>query len=335
MKLLRTCPILLGIVAVTIALTATSYALEDTTYAQYKGEVDPASLPHFILVFKGITDGVFPWSDIGTDNQTGEDNLIADIATSTDDSDVLDGSDEASLPENNVVAYISGNSVSGNTVSGNSVSGNSVSGNDADRTYEFQPVDEDYFTDALFIGDSRTVGLSEYCAPLDERATFYAKVSLTIYAAMDKEFIQTEDNNKISVDKALSEKQFAKIYIMLGLNEIGTGTDESFVEAYAGVVDRIRELQPDAIIFIQGIMHVTANKSDHDKYFNNDNINRRNEALSHLADNKTVFYMDMNEAVDDENGNLLKELSFDDVHLKASSYERWYNFLLEHGIVRD
>jgi len=43
----------------------------------------------------------------------------------------------------------------------------------------------------------------------------------------------------------------------------------------------------------------------------------------------------MNEAVDDENGNLLKELSFDDVHLKASSYERWYQFLLGHGIVRD
>ena len=152
---------------------------------------------------------------------------------------------------------------------------------------------------------------------------------------MNKEFVKTEDGRKITVDQALSEHQFAKIYIMLGLNEIGTGNTEYFCNKYKEVLDRIRELQPDAIIYIQGIMHVTAHKSDNDKHFNNTNINERNEALSQFADNKTIFYMDMNEAVDDENGNLIAELSFDDVHLKASSYQRWYEFLLNHGIVKE
>ena len=89
------------------------------------------------------------------------------------------------------------------------------------------------------------------------------------------------------------------------------------------------------IIYIQGIMHVTADKSDVDKHFNNPNINERNEAISQLADNKTIFYIDMNESVDDEEGNLLKELSFDDVHLKASAYERWHQYLLQHAIVKE
>ena len=164
--------------------------------------------------------------------------------------------------------------------------------------------------------------------------TFYSKISLTIYNAMNTEFIKTE-NGKITVEQALSENQFSKIYIMLGLNEIGTGTPETFTEAYKGVIDRIRELQPDAIIYIQGIMHVTEKKSSSDKYFNNENINIRNMALAELADNKTVFYIDMNEAVDDENGNLLAELSFDDVHLKASSYERWHQYLLANAIVKE
>ena len=53
-----------------------------------------------------------------------------------------------------------------------------------------------------------------------------------------------------------------------------------------------------------------------------------------LADQKKIFYIDMNEAVDDEDGNLDKSLSFDGVHLKASSYERWYEFLLHNAIVR-
>jgi lysophospholipase L1-like esterase len=121
---------------------------------------------------------------------------------------------------------------------------------------------------------------------------------------------------------------------MLGLNEIGTGDTEYFFNAYKEVIDRIMELQPDAIIYIQGIMHVTAEKANGDKNFNNEKINERNEAIAQLADQKKIFYIDMNEAVDDEDGNLDKSLSFDGVHLKASSYERWYEFLLHNAIVR-
>ncbi|MCR5403041.1 MAG: hypothetical protein K6E91_04375 [Butyrivibrio sp.] len=202
-----------------------------------------------------------------------------------------------------------------------------------DRVYNFTSVNDDYFSDALFIGDSRTVGLSEYCAPLDERATFYAKISMSIYDVMKKKFISSP-NGKIGLEQALSENNFGKIYIMLGLNEIGTGTDEYFRDAYKGVIDRIRQLQPGAIIYIQGIMHVTGAKSAGEKYFNNERINSRNAAISTLADQKYVFYMDMNPVVDDENGNLQADISFDGVHLKASAYQKWYEFLLQHAIVR-
>ncbi|MCR5556830.1 MAG: acylhydrolase [Butyrivibrio sp.] len=347
MKLFKTCPILIFIAAIAIALSVTSYALEDTVYSDYTYDYQPDKAPHFIMVLKGLTDGVYPWSQVsalddmgvladGSGDTGAEADLGEDTANDSDNSETVE---KVIAGENETLTRVSGveepaDSISGNSVSGNSISGNSISGNDAEEVYEYTPVDEDYFCDALFIGDSRTVGLSEYCAPLDERATFYAKVSLTIYGAMDKPFVKT-DAGEISVAKALEKKQFGKIYIMLGLNEMGTGTIETFTEEYANVIERIRELQPDAMIFIQGIMHVTEKKSKQDKYFNNKNINERNEALSQLADNKTIFYMDMNEAVDDENGNLLSELSFDDIHLKASSYERWYEFLLNHGIVKE
>ncbi len=322
MKLLKTCPLLNMVAVATIALTVVSFAFEDTTYAEYKEGYDESKMPHLILVFKGLTDGVYPWDVAYPAAQE-----VVEVSKEEEITiEVLDDTDEQ--------LYVSGNDVSGNTISGNDVSGNSISGNDADKTYEFTTVDPDYFTDAVFIGDSRTVGLSEYCAELDERATFYSKVSLTIYQALTKPFIK-KDDEKITVEQALSENEFGKVYIMLGLNEIGTGTPETFAEAYGEVIDQIRELQPDAIIYIQGIMHVTAHKSDNDKHFNNDNINRRNEEIAKFADNKTIFYIDMNEAVDDENGNLMDELTFDDVHLKASSYDRWYQYLLNHGIVRD
>ncbi len=200
--------------------------------------------------------------------------------------------------------------------------------------YQIASVDDDYFCDALFIGDSRTVGLSEYCQELMDRATFYAKISLTIYDFEKKSFVKLEDNSeKITIAQALEQKKFGKIYIMLGLNELGGGTPESFGEAYGNVVNRIRELQPDAQIYIQGIMHVTAAKSNKDKVFKNDRINERNQVIAQLADNQHIFYIDMNEATDDENGALTQDLSFDNVHLKAKSYALWYDYLKNHAYV--
>ncbi len=47
-----------------------------------------------------------------------------------------------------------------------------------------------------------------------------------------------------------------------------------------------------------------------------------------------TFFIDVNEAVCDENGNLYADWTFDQIHLKAKYYQVWENFLMEHGIVK-
>ena len=199
---------------------------------------------------------------------------------------------------------------------------------------EFTHVDKEYFEDAVFIGDSRTQGLYEY-SNLADVATFYSKTSLTVYNLFEKpkDFIR-EGDEKLTLEQALSRHQFKKVYLMIGINEMGTGTPESFFEAYARAVYKIRELQPDAIIFVQGIMRVAGQKNASDPVFNNTNINIRNVEIETLANGKDIFYIDVNEAVCDENGNLYADWTFDQIHLKAKYYQVWENFLMEHGIVK-
>ena len=329
MKVLKECPILIGIVVVAIALTVISLVFKDTAYAEYADTVADGKVPVLSLALKGAMEEVYPW----TKPSSGEDFFEDETDVTAEEAGDLANAEPSQDEADSFFTQVDIPQISGNDVSGNDISGNDISGNSEPEVYEFTEVDDDYFCDALFIGDSRTVGLSEYCEELDTRATFYSKVSLTIFDVMKKEFIKTDDG-KMGVEQALSENSFGKIYIMLGLNEIGTGDTEYFTNAYREVLDRIRELQPDAIIYIQGIMHVTARKSDKDKFFNNNRINERNEGLKALADQKDIFYIDMNEAVDDGNGNLDSSLSFDDVHLKASSYERWHEYLLHNAIVK-
>ena len=221
------------------------------------------------------------------------------------------------------------------------VSGNAMPGKAAEETQEaeeepleFTHVDKEYFADAVFIGDSRTQGLYEY-SDLADVATFYSKTSLTVYNLFEKpkDFIR-EGDEKLTLEQALSRHQFKKVYLMIGINEMGTGTPESFFEAYARAVYKIRELQPDAIIFVQGIMRVAGQKNASDPVFNNTNINIRNVEIETLANGKDIFYIDVNEAVCDENGNLYADWTFDQIHLKAKYYQVWENFLMEHGIVK-
>ena len=121
---------------------------------------------------------------------------------------------------------------------------------------------------------------------------------------------------------------------MLGINELGRGTTESFFTVYADAVNRIRQLQPNAIIFVQGIMRVSGQKSETDPVFNNVNINERNQALAAMADNQTIFYLEVNDALCDDNGDLIADYTYDQIHLKAKYYQIWKDYLFAHGVIR-
>ncbi|BCN28829.1 GDSL-type esterase/lipase family protein [Anaeromicropila herbilytica] len=201
---------------------------------------------------------------------------------------------------------------------------------DNSKTYSFQSVPKSYFDDALFIGDSRTVGLSEYSGW--KKPTYFANVGLTIYDVMDKKVAKL-NGQQMTIGRALTKKSFKKIYIMLGINELGRGTAKSFAEEYKKVIGKIHELQPNSIIYIQAIMNVTKKKSDTDPIFNNKNIRTRNEHIKKLANNKNIFYIDVNEAITDRTGGIPQKYTFDNIHLKAAYYKIWTKFLMKHGIV--
>lgn len=205
-----------------------------------------------------------------------------------------------------------------------------VSGGDAAQ-WEYASADESYFDDALFIGDSRTVGLYDY-AGLDN-ATFYASTGLTIYKLFDAEIVPVEGSRKKqTVEQALSERQFGKIYLMIGINEMGTGTVESFMKKYDEAVKHLQELQPDAIIYLQAIMKVSAERSAKGDYIYNEGIEQRNAEIAKLADNRQIFFLDVNPYVCGDDGGLVSEYTFDGVHLKAAYIEIWKQFLMDHTI---
>ena len=151
---------------------------------------------------------------------------------------------------------------------------------------------------------------------------------MSVYSLFSKKVDMT-DRKGVLLEDLLAERTYDRIYLMLGINELGYNFDRT-VETYGHVIQSLRALQPQAYIHIQANLHVTQAKSDSDKLFTNANINRLNEALSALADDRAVFYMDVNPAFDDENGNLGADLTWDGVHLLSKHYKLWADWLQEN-----
>lgn len=199
----------------------------------------------------------------------------------------------------------------------------------------FVAVEDDYFSDAVFIGDSRTVGMYEY-GELEDTAAFYASTGLTVYKIFDSAIVEVPgQKKKITIEEALQENSFAKIYLMIGINEMGTGTVETFIAKYKEVVEHLKELQPGAIIYIQGIIKVTTERSNQGDYINNEGIEARNQELEKLADNKDIFYLDVNPLICDETGGLIESYTFDGVHLKAKYIQIWKDYLKENAVLKN
>lgn len=180
-------------------------------------------------------------------------------------------------------------------------------------------------TNALFIGDSRTVGIMEYSGIND--ADFFCDTGMSVFNAEEKR-ISVPTVGKVTLNELLSNKKYDKIYIMLGINELGYQFD-SIINKYGDLIEYIKGKQPNAKIFIQANLHVSEERSKSDDYINNKGINKLNSKLSKFADNKTVFYLDANILFDDSNGNLSASKTQDNAHLYAKYYAEWGNWICQ------
>ena len=318
-----------------IVLSVIGYLGRDNIYKNYT--INIKKTPSFVLVFQGIHDGIYPWSAEPKDfwekwnEQQGGTEPGSEMVAETEETQATEEITEAE--ETGATEEASATEESGATerVDESVDDTESVGETEKPETKSFVDVDESYFEDAVFIGDSRTVGLQDYSGL---NATFYATVGLNVYDMWDEDFCNL-NGSKVSLEQALSVKQYKKVYFQIGINEMGRGTIDTFMEAYQKSVEKFMELQPDAIIYVQAIMKVTKSKSDNDPIFNNEGITARNERIAELADGQKIFYIDENEVVCDESGGLNPELTFDNLHLYGSQYGIWVDFLKTKGIKMD
>ncbi|MBE5962214.1 MAG: hypothetical protein E7256_12690 [Lachnospiraceae bacterium] len=194
----------------------------------------------------------------------------------------------------------------------------------------FHTVEESYFDNTLFIGDSRTLGLSQF-ARLG-KADYFSDAGMTVFSLF-KAKVSDRNFSLTDLRTLLSSHRYERIYLMLGINEIGYPM-EGIKKQYKKVLEEIQSLQPDAEIILEANMNVARKKEKANKNFAVENINTLNQIIASFADQKHIYYIDINESDEfvDEQGYLKDEVSTDGVHPNVSYYQSWAQWLCENAI---
>ena len=194
----------------------------------------------------------------------------------------------------------------------------------------------EFFADAVFLGDSLTDGLMLYSVV--RPANVLAVKGVSVFTIGSKPVLpDPKGGEDITILDALEQdKSYGKIYLLLGVNELGEPSDSRFINAYGELIDRLEENYPDADIYIQSMMPVNESKARSAglaKAITNENIARRNGLLQALCAEKGVFFLDLYSLMLDENGMLPREETNDGVHLYIPGYQKWYAYLCTHAAV--
>jgi len=191
-------------------------------------------------------------------------------------------------------------------------------------------VSNSYFEDAIFFGDSLSVGIPLYqVAGNPDTVAFTGINPLSINTS---QVINSPQGKLTLLEAAKQYGEKKKVYIMLGGN--GLWMDEkSFTEGYQTFLDSVKAQYPGAQIFLQSILPVTEDAHLTYETADNDVIRSFNKLIIGLAKKNGVYYLDVAQALMDNNGVLPKEASpLDGMHLTPEYYEKWFDYLKTHTV---
>lgn len=204
-----------------------------------------------------------------------------------------------------------------------------------------EAVDPQWFSDVAFVGDSVSVMLENYSTNTGVLGTpaFFCSVSLSQTNALSYEAGNSHlpeypkgSGQHPKVEDGIAAAGAKKVYVMLGMNCISGGIDRASQDLVK-LVDRILEKSPDAAILVQSVTPMTADSPRADEALNNTTIQAFNETMKEICQEREWYYVNVAEAVADEQGYLRADYSGDrpmGIHFNYNGAEVWANYLLTH-----
>ena len=192
---------------------------------------------------------------------------------------------------------------------------------------EQKEVDDSYFDDAVFVGDSLTIGIANFSG---------FNSQFLCMGGLNTKNLETAPLpiGKSALQAIKDRESLGKLYIMLGTNEVIYNEKDEFAKRYGNFIDKVREKFPDVIVYIQSILPITKEK-EATVEIKNASIVIHNERLLDLAKEKQCYYIDLHSYFKDESGALPYSIGGSDgIHLGPVHYRELASYLKKHAVAQ-
>ncbi|WP_312372243.1 GDSL-type esterase/lipase family protein [Lachnoclostridium sp.] len=190
-------------------------------------------------------------------------------------------------------------------------------------------IEDEFFKDTIFIGDSRTEGLGQFGGI--KNAKFYTYQGLMVNTAIGKDYITLDNKQKGNIFDAAKQTSFSKAYLLFGINELGWNSLDIFIEDYRDIIKGLKKIEPDCEIIIQANYPVSKKMNEGDKVYNNTNIRKFNNLIKKMAEEEGVSYLDLYSYFANKEGNLPDDAATDGIHLTPKYNKDWKQCLINFG----
>ena len=192
-------------------------------------------------------------------------------------------------------------------------------------------VGKEWFNDVSFVGDSLTQGMQLYEEGM-QNAMFCAYKGVGPNVIVNGTTCKRADGVAEVPLEALTAQQPRAIYVLLGTNVLGRDTDySSFLTYYRLMLDMISQALPNTKIYVQSITPVRPEVRKKSPGLYKERLCEINDALSAIALEKGCTFLNLWEALADENGDLIEEYAQPDgYHLLPAGYDAWVDYLCTH-----
>ncbi len=175
---------------------------------------------------------------------------------------------------------------------------------------------EEQFAGDCFIGDSRTDDL--FVSMGISTADFLCKTGLNVKSALNEDKIWS----------SLKRKTYRNIYIEFGVNELGWQSLDYFEKYYVQLINKVKELQPSANIYVQSIIPVSQRLSDKGGYETLANVEKFNKRVINAASSTSVAYLDVTLGICGSSRVLPSDASYDGVHPNKRYNRKWLDYII-------
>ena len=189
-------------------------------------------------------------------------------------------------------------------------------------------VDSSFFDDAVFIGDSVTLKLSYYATSSGKlgKAQFLTRGSYGVAHSVMDTMLLTYQGQDMKVEEAINATGATKVFLMMGMNDIGLYGVDGTIENWGKLIERIKKNCPNVTVYIQSMTPIWTGGEIGD--LNNVNMDAYNAKLEIFAKNEGVDFIDVAPYMKDSTGGMATRYCSDNyVHVTDQGAAAWIRVL--------